>query len=120
MNPEIKRKKDIVYAMAMLAVVRKTVEAHQGKEEDLPKMADDLVPEVSKILMNHLTPEEMAQLAAGTLIKSIGQNLREFCEMSMATYGKVHLTMIVATTESFCSKVLGRPIKVTEDDPEKN
>lgn len=103
-----------VFALALLAIVRKSRKAWEdgGTDELIDATMPGLYNEVRNILLEHLTAEQIAELAARELASSIAGVIREFCLASLAMRGEASMEHLIKATEKFCSEKLGREIKV--------
>ena len=102
-----------VFALALLAIVRKAKASAESLNEDqilagIPGLKNEII----NILLEHLDTEQLATLAAADLAKSIASILQKFMTISLMTTGTFKIDHLVKTTEKFCAIHLGREVKV--------
>ncbi len=110
-----KKEQDETFCLTLLIIVRRaiaTMNTPDATESWIETAADCARNEVANMLIEHLTNQQMAEIAAATLAKSVAEILMDFCALSKAITGKIDTDHIVKTTEEFCSEKLGREVKV--------
>ncbi len=110
-----KKEQDETFCMALIIIVRRamaTMNNPDATDSWIETAGDCARNEVANMLIEHLSNQQLADVAAGTLAKSVAVTLMEFCIISKALTGKLDTDHIIKTTEKFCSEKLGREVKV--------
>ncbi len=109
------KEQDETFCMALIIIVRRamaTMNNPDATEAWIETAGDCARNEVANMLIEHLSNQQIADIASGVLAKAVAETLMQFLVISKATTGKIDTDHIIKITEKFCSDKLGREVKV--------
>ena len=81
-------------------------------DEKCIALVKGLQAETKNILIEHLSADEIAELAAHDLAAHIGQSLKQFFLVSMELKGELDMDALLQTMVKFASFKLGREVEL--------
>ncbi len=111
-----KKESDRIGALALLVVTRKLVRCNELPIEEMCRLADGCRAEISNMLVEHLTQEQIADIAAGSVTAQVSRAISSIFELSVMVTGQFQMKAFIDSVEAFCSDRMGRPVKVIEED----
>lgn len=113
MTKMTEEEKNRVFALAVLAIARKIKALPKTENIEAVKSQADLGrAEIGRILLEHLTQDQILDLAAGDLAASVAEVFREASAMLMMTTGRIELDDLLKNVSKFCSQRLGQDVEV--------
>ncbi len=109
------KEQDETFCMALIIIVRRamaTMNNPDATDAWIETAGDCARNEVANMLIEHLSNQQLADVAAGTLSEAVAEVLMTFCVISKTLTGKIDTDHVIKTTEKFCSEKLGREVKV--------
>lgn len=105
--------KNEVFALAVLATARKLKSVSEtNTEQKIINMVEGLKAETKNILIEHLTADQIAELAANDLASGIAKTLKEFFIASLTIKGELDLEKLIQGMVEYCSLKLGREVEL--------
>ena len=104
-----------IFALIMMACLQGTVKRTKAgmTEDQLKADAGWLDQQAKNILVEHLNQEEILNALAQGMAHDVSQAMeRAVIGITMQNGGNMDMEKVIKLTEEFCSKTLGREVKV--------